>query len=173
MPEKRLFVSIRDLTGKDPAVLSGVIIFNTDLVEQVNFEDLIRKDVNTAFANWSSPRIQWTQLSPRDGETLYNQHNKPLHLDGYPVGVIVVRKLGEAFKPVVHCYQSIDSSMYPEGDIPGLTRRISRIAPEILVENITRRLWKDINSFKEQFVEFKNADWQIHFIYPNQVLGLN
>jgi hypothetical protein len=160
--DKRLFVSIRELTGKDDPIFNGVIHIKSDSVDEDSLNAKLCQQLTHIFGGLPEG-VEWLPLQPRDLPVTV-----PQHLPGYPVAVVVIRHLRmqkdgvDLFKPVVHHHQVIDSSMYPNG-IGG------RQAPELLMETIRTQIQRDVNAFQAQFVEFKSADFDIYFISEDDV----
>lgn len=85
----------------------------------------------------------------------------------YPVAAVVVRHLkmeGVNFPKVIHAYVPIDEKKYNIAD------DAKRKNPTLLEQELKRELEMYIHEFKKQFVEFKNADFDILFIMPDQTI---
>lgn len=86
----------------------------------------------------------------------------------YPVAAVVTRHLkieGVPMPKVLHAYVPIDEKKYNIQDDG------KRKNPTLLEQELRRYLEMQIHEFKKQFVEFKNADFDIYFIMPGQTLG--
>ena len=85
----------------------------------------------------------------------------------YPVAAVVVRHLkveGVDFPKVIHAYVPIDEKKYNIAD------HSKRKNPTLLEMELKRELEANIHEFKKKFVEFKNADFDILFIMPDQTI---
>lgn len=85
-------------------------------------------------------------------------HRTPPHIGSH------IYKSDPLFPQVLHAYVPIDVKKYNIAD------DLNRKNPTLLMEELKRHLELEILNFKRKFVEFNDADFNIFFVMPDQVI---